>query len=71
MITYSEYVPVALFIQNATQIFHFILSFVVRLTLPYFSTLSHKQHDFRKKKFAEKNVGSEFLHIICQKHFSL
>jgi len=40
-------------------------------TLQYFSTLSHKRHDFRKKKrYWTQNVCFDFLYNIFLKHFS-
>jgi hypothetical protein len=38
----------ALFIQYATRMRHIVMSFVAPLAPPYFSTSSHKRHDFRK-----------------------
>ena len=49
-ITYPECVFVALVIQQTKRMHHNILSSVACLTLPYFSRLFHKLHDFRDKK---------------------
>ena len=34
------------------------------LALPYFSTLSHKGHDFREKNFTEHKISFYFLYIF-------
>jgi hypothetical protein len=49
-ITYSECVSSDLLIQHALRMRHIILTFVVCLVQPYFSTLSHKRQDFLKNK---------------------
>jgi hypothetical protein len=41
-------VRVALLIQHAARMRHVETSFVAPLATPYFSTLSHKWHDFLK-----------------------
>ena len=43
-------VRVALLIQHAKRVRYIVMSFVASLAPPYFSTLFHKRHDFRKKK---------------------
>jgi hypothetical protein len=52
--TYSECAPVALFIQHTKRMRRFIMSSAACPALPYFSTLSHKRHDFRKKATEHK-----------------
>jgi hypothetical protein len=46
IITYSEYVPVALVIQHAKRMRRIILSSVVCSALLCFPTLSRNRHDF-------------------------
>ena len=41
---------VALLILHATRMRHIVTPFVAFLASSYFSTLSHKQHDFREHK---------------------
>jgi hypothetical protein len=48
-IAYSQCVCVACVNQHAKRMRPIILLPVARLTLPYFFTLTHKRHDFRKK----------------------
>jgi hypothetical protein len=52
IITHSECVSVALFIQHAMRM-RCILS-VASVAPPYFSTLRHKRQDFRNKKVTEQ-----------------
>jgi len=53
-ISHSERVSVALLYQHAKRMCRMILSTVACPVLQYFSTLSHKSHDFRKKFFERK-----------------
>jgi hypothetical protein len=38
---------IVLLIQHATRIRHIVTAFVASLSIPYFSTLFRKRHDFR------------------------
>jgi hypothetical protein len=49
--TYSQYVYVAVVIQNAKRMRRALLSSVSCLTLLYFAALSYKEYDFRKNGY--------------------
>ena len=70
-ITYSECVSVAEFIQHAMCISRIVLSSVVCLAVPYFSTLSHKQRDFRKVLLNIKCVLRFTLQLFYETFFIL
>jgi len=59
-------VSIALIIHRAMSIRRIILLPVARLAIPYFSTLFHKRHDFRKSFVERKMCGSILSAIfIC------
>jgi len=64
MVTYSECVSVVLVIQHAKRMRRIILLSVTSLALLFFSTLSHKWYDFRKKKVIEHEVCGLILSTI-------
>jgi hypothetical protein len=60
-------VSVALVIQHAKRMRHIILSSVGCLTVPYFSTLSHKPYDFMKENVLQiKCVFCFSLHVVSE-----
>ena len=67
IITNSERVSVVLFIQHAIRMRRIILSTVACPPVQYFSTLSHKRQDFRKKK-NERKMCFDFLDKFRLKH---
>ena len=50
------YDSVALGIRHVKRMWHIVLPSVTWSTLPYFSTLSHKRHDLKKKNIELKCV---------------
>jgi hypothetical protein len=64
-------VCVALVIQHAKRMRPIILSCVAYLAVPYFSTLSHKRHDFRKKKSERQMCVLIFFTLLSATFFTL
>jgi len=56
-ITHSECVFVVLAMRHAKRMRHITLSPVACPTLPYFATLFHKRHDFRRNVWNIKCVS--------------
>jgi hypothetical protein len=63
VITHFECVSVFVDTQHAMHMRRIRLSSVACPVLPYFSALSHKRHDFRKKKFVL--MCFDFLYNFC------
>jgi len=68
-ITYSECVFATLVILYAQRTRRIMFSFVTCLALPYFSTLSHKWHDFREKFIKYKMCVLIFPTTLSEKNY--
>jgi hypothetical protein len=60
-------VSVTLVIQHAKCVRHVVLSSVASPAIPYFSTLSHKRHNFRKKLLSIKCVFRFSLRLLSER----
>ena len=60
---------VALVIEHEKRMRRIVLS-VSCPAVPYFSKLSHKRHDFRKKIIEHKNAGFDFVNKFYVKYLS-
>jgi hypothetical protein len=69
-VTYSECASVALDIQRSKRMRRFTLASIVFPALQYFTTLSHKMHEFRKTVYWALRVCFDFLCNFCLKKFS-
>ena len=59
----------ALLIEYATRMRHIVTSFLAFLTKPHFSSLSHKQHNFRRKKGFEHKMYVLIFSTFLSKTF--
>jgi hypothetical protein len=64
-ITYSQCVSVVLVIQQVMHMCLTVLSSVACLSLPYFSSSSHKGHHYRKKKLLDINECVIIFSTTC------